>query len=162
MCVRDPRLFVLARECVCVWVGAWFTCDVVCTVPNGTKGEPYLGFNHSLDCGDNINMQGGCLFNVREDPNELIDLALELPDVLHSLKARYLELRATAYDQVTPMCKAGIGVSSPGHPSKTDPPCPKDTPFITEVSSKYVDAVRNYRGFQGPFWGQEQNKYGSM
>jgi hypothetical protein len=25
------------------------------------------GFNHSLDCGDEKTMQGGCLFNVRED-----------------------------------------------------------------------------------------------
>ena len=42
---------------------------------------PYVGFNHSLDCGDNKDMAGGCVFNVREDPNETKDLAAELPDV---------------------------------------------------------------------------------
>ena len=27
--------------------------------PNGTKGTPYRGFNYSLDCGNNVNMEGG-------------------------------------------------------------------------------------------------------
>ena len=27
--------------------------------PNGTKGVPYTGFNFSLDCGNNVNMEGG-------------------------------------------------------------------------------------------------------
>ena len=27
--------------------------------PNGTKGVPYRGFNDSLDCGNNVNMEGG-------------------------------------------------------------------------------------------------------
>ena len=35
----------------------------------------------------------------REDPHETKDLAKELPDVLESLKQRYLELKATALDQ---------------------------------------------------------------
>ena len=87
-----------------------------------------------------------------EDPNELTDLAAKMPDVLHSLKQRYLELRATAYDQVTPMCKAGV--PSPDHQAGTARPCPAQTPFTNEVGAKYIAAVRRYRGFQGPFWGE--------
>ena len=97
-------------------------------------------------------MLSTCLLARSEDPNELTDLAAKMPDVLHSLKTRYLELRATAYDQVTPMCKAGV--PSPDHPAGTARPCPAQTPFTHEVGTKYIAAVRRYRGFQGPFWGE--------
>ena len=43
--------------------------------PNGTDGVPYWGSNNTLDCGDQNTMEGGCVFNVREDPNETKDLA---------------------------------------------------------------------------------------
>ena len=41
----------------------------------------------------------GLVASRREDPHETKDLAQELPDVLESLKQRYLELKATALDQ---------------------------------------------------------------
>ena len=67
--------------------------------------------------------------------NETVDLALKLPDVLHSLKSRYLELRKTAYDQVTPILKA------------------YDPANIKAMNALYSAALKRYRGFQGPFWG---------
>ena len=108
-------------------------------------------------------MEGGCVFNVREDPNETNDLAKTMPDILHSLKARYLELRATgpsffalfceffvsfvssfgefcefvwtAYDQMTPIKKA------------------YEPAFAAQMNTKYTAALKKYQGFQGPFWG---------
>ena len=45
----------------------------------------------------------------REDPHETKDLAQELPDVLESLKQRYLELKATALDQRVMLSKVQAG-----------------------------------------------------
>ena len=70
-----------------------------------------------------------------QDPNETRDLASELPDVLHSLKTRYLELRATAYDQLTPIRKS------------------REPAFRQAMDALYSSALRAYGGFQGPFWG---------
>jgi len=78
--------------------------------PNGSNSEPYGRWPpyNMVDCGKaeirfhNITiqeMEGGCLFNIREDPSETKDLAKELPDVLERLKQRYLELKSTALDQ---------------------------------------------------------------
>ena len=67
--------------------------------PNGTDGEPYWPGGEkesvSVDCGDAISMEGGCLFDVENDPHETTDLAAKMPDTLHLLKARFLELKAT-------------------------------------------------------------------
>ena len=48
-------------------------------------------------------------FGRREDPHETKDLAHELPDVLESLKQRYLELKATALDQRVMLSKVQAG-----------------------------------------------------
>ena len=61
--------------------------------------------------------------------------AKTMPDVLHSLKSRYLELRATAYDQMTPIKKA------------------YEPAFAAQMNTKYTAALKKYQGFQGPFWG---------
>ena len=106
----------------------------MCAVPNGTVGFPYAGANNTYDCGNQDTMEGGCLFNVREDPNETKDLAAEMPELLHSLKARYLVLRATAYDQRKPMAKSIEPV------------------FKLEMDQKYEAALKRNGGFQGPFW----------
>ena len=75
-----------------------------------------------------------------EDPNETKDLAKTMPDVLHSLKTRYLELRKTAYDQVTPIAKAYT------------------QPFMTQMNERYSAALKRYGGFQGPFWGLDDEE----
>ena len=58
-----------------------------------------------------------------------------MPDILHSLKARYLELRATAYDQRKPIAKA------------------YEPAFAMQMNTLYTAALKKYKGFQGPFWG---------
>ena len=77
--------------------------------PNGTDGEPYWpgGAKESVavDCGDAISLEGGCLFDLSTDPHETTDLAAKMPEVLHSLKARFLELKATALDQRSVLAK---------------------------------------------------------
>ena len=102
---------------------------------NGTVGVPYAGSNNTYDCGNQVTMEGGCLFNVIEDPNEIHDLAASMPDVLHSLKSRYLELRATAYDQRAPIAKSN------------------EPAFKAQMNALYSAALKRYGGFQGPFWG---------
>ena len=71
--------------------------------PNGTDGEPYWpgGAKESVavDCGDAFSLEGGCLFNLHADPHETTDLAAKMPDVVHALKGRFLELKSTALDQ---------------------------------------------------------------
>ena len=47
-------------------------------------------------------------FGRREDPHETKDLAHELPDVLESLKQRYLELKATRSCRHTRLPHAGF------------------------------------------------------
>ena len=79
-------------------------------------------------------------FRCSEDPNETTDLAKTMPDVLHSLKTRYLELRKTAYDQVTPIAKAYT------------------QPFMTQMNERYSAALKRYGGFQGPFWGLDEEE----
>ena len=81
-----------------------------------------------------------CGFASSEDPNETKDLAKTMPDVLHSLKTRYLELRKTAYDQVTPIAKAYT------------------QPFMTQMNERYSAALKRYGGFQGPFWGLDDEE----
>ena len=39
------------------------------------------------------------------DPHETTDLASKMPDVLHSLKTRFIELKATALDQKSALLK---------------------------------------------------------
>ena len=71
-------------------------------------GEQYYGFwagpiypnastNHALfdfhvDCGD------GCLFDIRKDPSETVDLAPSMPGLLADLRARYFAHNATQFD----------------------------------------------------------------
>ena len=58
----------------------------------GKHNEPclrrYKGSFLSASCGDIVSLEGGCLYNIREDPHETNDLAATLPDVLHTLKNR--------------------------------------------------------------------------
>jgi hypothetical protein len=76
---------------------------------------------------------------VRITMAETVDLATKLPDVLHSLKARYLELRATAYDQITPIRNAYK---------------PEN---VKAMNALYTAALKKYGGFQGPFWGLDDD-----
>lgn len=77
--------------------------------PNGTDGEPYWpgGAKESVtvDCGDALSLEGGCLFDLSADPHETMDLAAKMPEVVHSLKSRFLELKATALDQRSVLAK---------------------------------------------------------
>ena len=127
-------------------------------------------------------MEGGCVFNVREDPNETNDLAKTMPDILHSLKARYLELRATgpsffalfceffvsfvssfgefcefvwtAYDQMTPIKKAYEPAFAAQVPlSFSLSVCQYEPAFAAQMNTLYTAALKKYQGFQGPFWG---------
>eukprot|EP01043_Picozoa_sp_COSAG02_P021420 COSAG02_NODE_1088_length_14670_cov_237.088326_6_plen_218_part_00 len=84
------------NRCFDMYAGANFTqqCGTV-DCPAGVPGCPAGGSVAS----------GGCLFNLREDPHETRDLAKELPDVLNSLRARYLELKKTGIDQRTPLSR---------------------------------------------------------
>ena len=50
----------------------------------------------------------GLVASRREDPHETKDLAQELPDVLESLKQRYLELKATRSCRHTRLPHAGF------------------------------------------------------
>ena len=55
---------------------------------NGLGLRRYKGSFLSASCGDIVSLEGGCLYNIREDPHETNDLAATLPDVLHTLKNR--------------------------------------------------------------------------
>ena len=126
--VRSIRA-LLCRTAAASLTQKWYRAQ------NGTVGVPYVGSNNTYDCGNQVTMEGGCLFNIIEDPNEIHDLAASMPDVLHSLKSRYLELRATAYDQRAPIAKSN------------------EPAFKAQMNALYSAALKRYGGFQGPFWG---------
>ena len=105
------------------WQGNAFPNGTDCApgTPDNQCDAPYKGSFLSADCGDIVSLEGGCLYNIRKDAHvsllistqpprpqarsydqdarigvvlqETTDLASEMPDVVHSLKARYLELR---------------------------------------------------------------------
>mmetsp|Transcript_37204 Transcript_37204/g.118394 ORF Transcript_37204/g.118394 Transcript_37204/m.118394 type:complete len:158 (-) Transcript_37204:51-524(-) len=94
--------------------------------PNGTA--PYGDRVPPVDCGSDETLEGGCLFNVRADPAETVDLASSLPELLRSLKGRYAELRRTALDQSHALRRAG-----------------------RPASREFVDMLRANRGIVGPW-----------
>lgn len=59
--------------------------------PNGTT-DP--GCNRTETCAEN----GGCLYNIKEDPSEHVDRAAEKPAELEKLKRRLAELQPTLFE----------------------------------------------------------------
>merc|ERR1712066_302933 len=104
--IVDEYKLLLGPQQFSFWQGPAF--------PNGSNSEPYGRWPpyNMADCGkaeikmgnETVQkMEGGCLFNIREDPHETKDLAKSEPVVLERMKRRYLELKATALDQRTPL-----------------------------------------------------------
>jgi len=135
--------------------------------PNGTAPYGVNGEN-ICDCGDDETLEGGCLFNIRKDPAETVvsrhdiagiwvasfsrcqryrcgqDLAREMPDMLHSLKSRYLVLRATMLDQA-PIVKRenGCKVAAHGQGNASIGKCP--------APKEFIDMLHRNKGFVGPW-----------
>ena len=67
------------------------------TYPNSSSGWPAWT---TLDCG-RLNMsgggEGGCLFNVFDDPNEHVDIAAKFPAVVAEMRARIAALQLGVY-----------------------------------------------------------------
>ena len=59
--------------------------------PNQTN--PHGGINATLNCGET-----GCLFNIKEDPEERKNLASTMPDMLSQMKQKLTALRATHFN----------------------------------------------------------------
>lgn len=130
--VGDYKL-LLGEQSLSYWQGPAF--------PNGT--EPYGEDNGpKVDCGNDLTLEGGCLFNIREDPAETRDLAKDLPDVLQRLKDRYSELLATALRQDEVVAKAGSCWFANVSPI---PICP--------APREFVDMLRKNDGVVGPWVG---------
>jgi arylsulfatase I/J len=100
--IVDDSKLIIGPQQLSFWQGPAF--------PNGTDSEAYGQWPpyNMADCGKaeirvkNVTvqkMEGGCLFNIREDPAETNDLAQEHPHILERLKQRYLELMDTGLDQ---------------------------------------------------------------
>jgi len=134
--IVDDYKLLLGPQAFSYWQGPAF--------PNGTDSAAYGRWppHNMADCGraeiriGNVTIQkmdGGCLFNIREDPGETRDLAGDLPDVLERLKRRYLELKPTALDQV-PVLLAARHRTQLYHPN-------------------WERMLRRNRGFVGPWCG---------
>jgi arylsulfatase I/J len=59
--------------------------------PNQTN--PNGGISASVNCGDT-----GCLFNIKEDPEERHDLASTMPDMLKEMKTKFVKLNETYFN----------------------------------------------------------------
>ena len=59
--------------------------------PNQTN--PTGGINATVDCGD-----AGCLFNIKEDPEERNNLASSMPDVLESVRSKFVKQNSTYFN----------------------------------------------------------------
>ena len=55
--LRADYKLLLGPQTLAFWQGPAY--------PNGTDGVPYWGSNNTLDCGNDVTMEGGCLFNIR-------------------------------------------------------------------------------------------------
>ena len=77
------------------------------------------------------NLQSIAIADLKEDPNETRNLATELPDVLESLKARYMELKADGIDQRTPLSKMAAATK--------------------RLTPNYVKMLHENKGFVGPW-----------
>jgi len=58
--------------------------------PNGSTSP---GCNRQEEC----QVNGGCLYNIKEDPSEHVDLASQNPSKLHELQKRLAELQPTVF-----------------------------------------------------------------
>ena len=81
-----------------IWTGAIF--------PNTTTDKQNIDVGH--DCGTT-----GCLFNIKEDPEEYHDLASSQPDVLKRMQTRLEEWEKTAFNPdrghvCEPACEAAL------------------------------------------------------
>ena len=59
--------------------------------PNNTN--PQGGVQGVEHCGET-----GCLYNIRKDPEEYVNLAKSMPDVLHKMKSKLTEYRSTRFE----------------------------------------------------------------
>ena len=67
--------------------------------------------------------QGGCLYNIKEDPEERVNLATKMPDVLKEMQEKLAKYQATSFNP-----KRG-----------------KESPLFCET------VMNKYKGFMGPF-----------
>ena len=88
------------------------------TYPNASTEPARPSFDQPVDCGL------GCLFDIRADPAETVDLAAAYPAVLARMRTRYFELNATQFD---------------------GPRCPPNA----ALCQQYADA---HRGYLGPIY----------
>ena len=84
--------------------------------PNMTN--PHGGIDVVEQCGD-----GGCLYNIKEDPEERVNLATKVPDVLKEMQQKLAKYQATYFN----------------------PNRGKQPPLACET------AMNKYKGFWGPF-----------
>ena len=107
------------------------------TFPNASTEPNRSVFDQPVDCGL------GCLFDIRSDPSETVDLAASNPAQLAQMRKRYFELNATQFDG--PRCPpnaalcqqyvaAHHGYLGPIY-EKGPPPPPLSGPFRLEYSS---------------------------
>jgi len=133
---------MLGTQLLSYWQGPSF--------PNGTDDEPYgEDSGPYLSCGNDTTLEGGCLFNIQEDPGETKDLAQEMPDLLASMKDRLEELSETILDQramvaASKQCEVHV----PGDSSCAAP-------------SAYMDMLKRNGGYVGP-WVPSQSEHGSL
>ena len=138
--VGDFKL-LLGPQILAFWQGPSF--------PNGTEGEPYGTWPGQPgaaveECGvadcpagvpgcpaEGAKMVGGCLFNLAEDPNETKNIAKEMPEMLESLKQRYLVLKKDGMDQRTPLSKMAAATK--------------------KYVPNYVKMLKDNKGFVGPW-----------
>merc|ERR1712050_484938 len=85
--------------------------------PNGTV-DPGCGRSEACEA------TGGCLYNIKEDPSEHVNLADKNPEKLHELQARLAELQPTIFSPVR-------------------------TGGDTSLASHYARDI--YKGYWGPF-----------
>ena len=81
--VAEHKL-ILGEQYYAFWQGPIY--------PNATTNYSAFDYGHHFDCGT------GCVFNIRADPAETVDLAPGNPALLAALRARYFELNATQFD----------------------------------------------------------------
>ena len=120
------------------------TCCFNSILQNGAGRVPERGcpatdpcVNAGTDAAGVTNCTLGCLFELRTDPVERVDLALEYPGIVEQLMHRVEELRQTAFLPVRCLCDDGWG----GIDCQQ---CPAAKGMCAAVTDKYG-------GFYGPW-----------
>ena len=148
--VGDYKL-LLGTTGLAYWQGNAFPNGTDCApgTPDNECTAPYKGSFLSADCGDIVSLEGGCLYNIRTDPHETVDVAAKMPDVLHSIKARYLELRATMLNQTIYVQYQGLCGAPNASAAGTYAPVWEKT-CLPWAEATYKMLQRN-KGFIGPY-----------